>query len=231
MVSAPPVMPAVPGHVRAQRGGDRDGVVHADARQHLAVHLDARHADGRAAAVGLLQRRTAPSGLTPADVRAQVLAERGQDPAAAQRRARGAAADAHHVAGRRLEAQVRIAGGDAVQLAVPGARLVGDVLERGDRQVAVGGLGALEDLHRVARVVVLACQDRVERREVDRLERVEGAVRARGGRSGAAPTPRAARRTARPGPSGRGSGCACPRRPCRCTRWGRRRRTGSRSRT
>ncbi len=88
------------------------------------------------ATVGCLEAHRAV-GAQPADVRAQVLPERRQHPAATQQRALAAAADRHDVAAGYLEAQVRIAGRDAVQLAVPGAGLVGDVLERRDRQVAV----------------------------------------------------------------------------------------------
>ena len=55
--------------------------------------------------------------------------------------------------------------------------------------------------------------------------------RERAGPTAGARTPRDARRTARRLPSGRDTAGACPRRPCRCTRWGRPRRTGSRSRT
>ena len=199
--------------------------------QHAAIHDDARRRPRLAAAIGGLE----PDGAIraePAHVRAQMLPEGGEHP----RRRPGACTGRSGRPGTtcadgRLETQVRVAGGDAVQLAVPGARLVRDVLERRDRQVAVGVLGLLEDAHRVPAVGSRAG------RGWRRAARGRWARRARtwrpapAGRTGAGRTPRAARRTARAGPSGRGTGRACPRRPCRCTRWGRPPRTGSRSRT
>ena len=130
-----------------------------------------------------------------------------------------------------LEAQVAVVRRRAVDHRVPRAGPLADALERGDRQVAVGGLGRLEDREHARRVVVVAPRGS-RRRPRGRPRRTAGRPgRARAGRSGAGRIPRAARRTSRARPSGRGSGRACPCRPCRCTRSGRPARTGSRSRT
>ena len=131
----------------------------------------------------------------------------------------------------RLEAQVRVVARGPVDHRVPGAGPLADPLERRDRQVAVRGLGRLEDREHLRRVVVVLVEDRVDPGRVDRGERQVRRIRARSGRIGAARIPRAARRRSRARPSGRGSGRACPCRPCRCTRSGRPGRTGSRSRT
>ena len=132
---------------------------------------------------------------------------------------------------RRLEAQVAVVAGRAVDHRVPGAGQVADPLERRDRQVAVGRLGRLEDLEHAGRIVVELLQDGVHGGEVDRRERLIGRV----GHGPAGATERGLLAALAVGlrahPSGRGSGRACPSRPCRCIRSGRPGRTGSRSRT
>ena len=171
------------------------------AGQHAAVDHDAGRARADSPRQSVCSRRTAPSGLSPPTSvpRCSRNAARTRPPPS--ERAGGAAADRTMWLVGRLEAQVRIAGRDAVQLAVPGAGLVGDVLERRDRQVAVGVLGLLQDAHRVRAVgSSLAREDRVQGRQVDGVERLERGDPAPGGRSAAARTPRAARRTARAAP-------------------------------
>ena len=54
---------------------------------------------------------------------------------------------------------------------------MGDVLERGDGQMAVGRLGLLHDAERPTRPVALSGEDLVEGARSMRLEGVEGAVR------------------------------------------------------
>ena len=104
-----------------------------------------------------------------------------------------------------LEAEVAVVGGGAVDHRVPRAGGLADPLERGDRQVAVVGLGRLED--RRASAPGRGRTRRGSRRP--RPGRSGGEVarrprRGRAGRTGGAPIPRAARRTSRARPSGRG---------------------------
>ena len=131
----------------------------------------------------------------------------------------------------RLEAEVRVVARGAIDHRVPGTGQVADPLERGDRQVAVRGLGRLEDLEHVGRVAIELVEDRVDLAEVDRGERAGRPDPGRSDPTAAAPTPRAARRRSPAAPSGRDTARECPSRPCRCTRSGRPARTGSRSRT
>ena len=51
-----------------------------------------------------------------------------------------------------------------------------DVLDRGDREVAVRGLDLLEDRQHLARVVVAPFQDLLDRDQIDRLEVDEGLI-------------------------------------------------------
>ena len=66
--------------------------------------------------------------------------------------------------------EVRVGGGGAVDLGVPGARRVLDVLERGDRDVAVVAWVPSRIAQHPPRVVVVLLEDRVDGRQVDRVE-------------------------------------------------------------
>ena len=79
------------------------------------------------------------------------------------------------VAGR-LEPEVAVVRGRAVDHRVPRAGLLADPLERRDRQVAVGRLGRLEDLEHLLGVVVELLEDLVDGGRVDPLEVVVGVV-------------------------------------------------------
>ena len=165
----------------------------------------------------------------PACRRGTAPARRGS--ASSDGRRRAATAVACSVADGRLEPQVAVVRGGAVDRGVPRAGPLADVLQRRDRQEAERGLGRLED-RRASASGRGRSRSRISSTapgRTARSARTPGPGRA--GRTGAAPIPRAARRTSRAGPSARGSGPSCPCRPCRCTRSGRPGRTGSTSRT
>src|SRR4029078_7005683 len=79
------------------------------------------------------------------------------------------------VAGR-LEAEVAVVRGGAVDHRVPRSRPMADQLQRGDRQVTVRGLRRLEDLEHVPWVVIEVLENRLERPDVDALEMGVGRV-------------------------------------------------------
>ena len=133
--------------------------------------------------------------------------------------------------GGRLEPQVAVVRGGAVDHRVPGAGLLADQLQRrrpaGGRTrpgSPRGSRASASGRGRSARG-----SPRAPRGGSGRSGRRPGPGPA--GRTGAGRTPRAARRTSPARPSGCGSGPSCRSRPCRCTRSGRPGRTGSTSRT
>ena len=83
---------------------------------------------------------------------------------------------AHHVAGRRLEAQMRIAGGDAVQLAVPGAGLVATCWSAATGRWPYVSWASSRICTAPARVVLLAARiaSRARGRSARRVERAIG---------------------------------------------------------
>ena len=69
-----------------------------------------------------------------------------------------------------VEAEVAVVGRGPVDRRVPGAGDLADPLQRRDRQVAVGGLGRLEDLEHPGGVVIVVLEDLVEGTHVEALE-------------------------------------------------------------
>ncbi len=145
------------------------------ARLALAVERDQRLTAVVATAIGGHEAHRAVC-RHPAEVNAERADQGVAHLASAGKTARSAAAqpDLRHPA--RLEDEMRVGRGDAVDLAVPGAGRVADVLQRGNRQVAVGSLCLIEDGEQSVRVVIVGREDALEWAQVDGQPRVERLV-------------------------------------------------------
>ena len=110
-----------------------------------------------------------PSSVVSSAADAVLILDRGQQRGCTLDVAGCTVANPEHVPPAALEIELRVEGGDTVDFAQGDVEPIGDALQDLDGQVAVDGLGALQDGDQGAFFALVFGEDLVQEREVERI--------------------------------------------------------------